>query len=97
MLARRLVGLTHWTGPDDASPATRLQQVIANWLLVKEGIPLTEPAGEHEVRIHGFELDPDQESALERFARLGQDRQRDWLTENYLPMRSGELTLEDLP
>ena len=36
-------------------------------------------------------------AATDRFAALTVDQQRAWFAVNFLPLRAGELTLEDLP
>ncbi len=63
------------------------QSVVAGWLLKRTG---RDPLG-----LTGG--DPEATTALERFANLTPEHQSAWLNDNYAELRSGDITLEDLP
>lgn len=92
--AWRLVG-----SPDDQMEA-RAQSVVADWLMYQAGVALREETGSGNFLVWGWTHPvegSDEQRVLERFIALPPDERRAWLEENWVDLRAGKLTLEDLP
>ena len=82
---------------------TEVQEIMADWLLVQAGFPLRRAAAwRKDGSVAGFtslgwSSGPEAEESVDRFSALQPDARRAWLTEHYVQLRAGELTLEDLP
>ena len=71
---------------DEQWTYTDVQRVLVGWLMRQAGLTGAPARGGPEV-----------EAAIQRFDALDPHVRRAWLEENYAALRTGELTLEDLP
>ena len=89
---------------------TDAQRVVADWLLIQAGVPLRDHVSLDErvsldlewalrvrLAVPGWSSSLVEREALKRFAALDAAVRRAWLENNYVALRAGKLTLEDLP
>ena len=103
MMKREVVKSLVYDRTTDRFRITEVQEIMADWLLVQAGFPLRRAvAWREDGSVAGFtslgwSSGPEAEESVERFSALPPDARRAWLTEHYVALRAGELTLEDLP
>lgn len=80
------------------------QGVVAVWLVQQSGhdstravAQLLSPGREVRTATEWDEWQAEADSALERFSELSPEERREWLEDNFIALRAGEMRLEDLP
>ncbi len=73
------------------------QDVVAEWLMHEAGYGLGDTAGNGSAEVQSAGSFGEPRRVLDRFIRLDSAERRQWLMRNYSDLRTGRLTLEDLP